>query len=565
MMKTWFAQLYTDIGERKGVIRFVLICAIASSLLMLDQYSNIKFPDQLNRNGWIGLIVVPSLTYGLSFVSFSLVLSRKICRIIFPIILGWVFFFSIINFLTRIQFGAVLEGAGTFMILTGSSWDEVKEFFSMYFKPKWVACIVLFLLLEIILIVGLAKNTYFDVLHGRRSLFRLFLLGQLPLAVWLFISPKQGTTFFQRMKECSILRFHSFSFWITVSNEFSVFKDMTHASVDPCLPSRLDCEIDSNSSLLAVIVIGESATRNHWSLYGYERKTNPRLDSRKPFLCTFGDLVASYHHTTECLRFFLSAATKEEETCRYFLPSACKRAGYECSLLSNQVHWGRDDGAEVVFFKDCDRKYWLEDDLGKCTQDSPRHDGLLLPYIQREVASVKGNKVLFVHLIGSHYPYGLRCPGEFAAFGLDANGKIKIGITQSDHYDNSIVYTDYILNEILKCLEAQGGDSFLLYLSDHGESPRAGKWRYVKDRDVWEIPMFAWFSEGYRAHYPDVVESMYKARAKPLVSDQLLFGVTRLLRIEGVPGYTEEADFLSDAFVPRKKRYEDYVDLEEKR
>ena len=558
-MKDWFGNLYADIGGRKGLVRLLLITALACSLLVLDLYSGLESPDSVNINGLVGLVLLPGLVYGLSLSCFSLILPRSVCRIVFSVILGWVFFFAIADLMAREQFGVIIQRTCTIMILVGSSWEEISNFVRSY--PQ----IHLILLLGIILIVGLAKCTYFDAQHGRRRLFRLFLLGQLPLVIWLFISPGHGQTFAQRMRGCSILQFPSVSFWYFASCELSTFKDMTHASVNPDLPSRLDCRTNKDSPLLAVIVIGESATRNRWSLYGYERKTNPYLDSRKSSLCVFSDLVAPNHMTTGCLRYFLSTATKEDEGCRYLLPSVCKRAGYECSLLSNQPHWGRNDGTEVVLFSACDRRIWLEDTFGQWSRDKHRYDSLLLPYIQCEVVSTKGNKVLIVHPAGSHFEYDDRYPVESAVFGLDANGKMKPDITRADHYDNSTVYSDYILNEIIKQLELRGGDSLLLYLSDHGESPRGGKNRFVQDRDVWEIPMFAWFSDGYRAHYPDVVESMYKAREKPLVSDQLLFGVTRLLRIEGVPGYTEGADFLSDAFVPRKKRYEDFVNLDEKR
>ena len=558
-MKSWLGKLYADIGGRKGFIQFVLICVLSCTLLMLDQYSGLKSPGALNVNGWIGMVVLPGLAYGLSFACFPLIFPRSVCRVIFPVILGWVFLFSAANLVSWSLFGAQV-GGGTIMVLAGSSWEEIKEFSRMFVQAKWIVGLLVFGLLEIVLVAVLARGRCFDSFRRCRRLFCWFLLGQLPLVIWLFISPKQGATFVQRMKECSPSRFQSVSFWVSVSDELSTLGDMMDASANPALPPCLDCETNSSSPLLAVVVIGESATRNRWSLCGYGRKTNPYLDSRKNLLCVFSDLVAPNHQTTGCLRYFLSAATKEDEVCRYLLPSVCKRAGFECSLLSNQPHWHRDDGAEVVLFKDCVRKLWLIDVF-----DHWSYDGALLPYVQREVVSTKDNKVLFVHLDGSHHPYESKCPIEFATFGLDANGKLKSDITESDHYDNSIVYTDYILNEIIKYLESRGGDSLLLYLSDHGESPRSENWRFVQDRDVWEIPMVAWFSEGYRAHYPDVVESMYKARTKPLVSDQLLFGLTRLLRIEGVPGYTEKADFLSDAFVPREKRYDPRVDLEASR
>ena len=548
-MKAWFCKLYADIGGRRGLLRWSFLCIFASVFLTVDLISGWINPDQVGVAGWIRVFLT-GLVYGVSFVGLAFFLPRKICRVVFPLTFGWVFLFSVVSLVCRRIFGIDLR-SDSVMLVIGSSWDEIKEFVLSSVQTKWMLGGGTLIILEVIVSISLSKCRYF-----RRS-FVLFLLSQLPLVAALVSFPPNKPSMREKVKACTIFRFGSFEMW----NELFRFRELINASNNPSLPSKLECLKQKDVPLLGVVIIGESATRNRWSLYGYGRETTPLMDERKSALCVFEDLVSAESSTAICLNYLLSAATKEDDAYRFLLPSVCKRAGYQCVFLSNHTHWGQWDGAETILFKDCDHKFWLADVLGGL--EKPRYDGGLLPYVQKELGAMEHGGVAFVHLLGSHNPFPNRYPCEFAFFGNEGESNSKITI--SDHYDNSIAYTDYVLNEIIKVTESRGGDSFVLYLPDHGESPSAKTWRYVRDRDVWEIPMIAWFSEGYRAHYPDVVESMYKARTKPLVSDQLLFGVTRLLRIEGIPGYTEEADFLSDSFVPRKKRYESYVNLEESR
>ena len=77
----------------------------------------------------------------------------------------------------------------------------------------------------------------------------------------------------------------------------------------------------------------------------------------------------------------------------------------------------------------------------------------------------KERKLIVVHLFGSHFPYGLRYPTTFAKF----SGTSKA----IDGYDNSIVYTDYILGEAFGMAEKASVDA-VVYFSDHGEDVVSG-------------------------------------------------------------------------------------------
>lgn len=554
MIKAFVSGLVEDIGGLKGVLRFIILCSLASILLLLDLITAWHDPSLVNRNGWIGVILTASV-YGVAITGMLLLLPRKICKIVSATVFGWVLFFSIVGLVTQRQFGMVFRGE-TIMILAGSSLDEIKEFLMMYATLKWIVGSLLFVACEVIVVFCLARCDYF---RYSRKLLILALICFLPIMGWLRIFPVHGRTALATFRAATYQRFGSFSVWENIYNSLAQLNDLSEAAKNPDLPETIDCHADSTTPLLGVVVIGESSTRNRWSLYGYGKDTNPLLMQYKDELMIFNDLVSVSSGTTECLRHLLTAATCENEKCKYTFTSICQRAGYYCSFLSNQGHWGQFDGVDTILFKDCDKKFWLGDVWGAGTPDNPRYDGYLLPYIMQDIKESNANRTTFVHLIGSHSEVKDKCPPSFAAFGLNNENVLKDDITKSEQYDNSIIYTDYMLCEIIKFVKERGGASFLIYLSDHGESPSSKYWRFVEDQDVWEIPMFIWMSEEYKTKYPDIVEQVKKSVNKPLVSDQLLFGLTRLFLIDGLPDYKEEEDFLSDKFIPREKRYNEKV------
>ena len=60
-----------------------------------------------------------------------------------------------------------------------------------------------------------------------------------------------------------------------------------------------------------IVVIGESTSRLHMSLYGYERQTNPKLESMKKELKIFNNVFASRPNTIESLEQVLTFASNQ--------------------------------------------------------------------------------------------------------------------------------------------------------------------------------------------------------------------------------------------------------------
>ena len=90
----------------------------------------------------------------------------------------------------------------------------------------------------------------------------------------------------------------------------------------------------------------------------------------------------------------------------------------------------------------------------------------------------------------------------------------------------------------------------MVYVSDHGETP--GKiMRTRSDRNLWEVPMIVWLSDGYKREHPEVAVAVADATGLPLQLDQLFQGI---LRIAGITPSAAHADFTDKRFKRRPIR-----------
>jgi len=99
-------------------------------------------------------------------------------------------------------------------------------------------------------------------------------------------------------------------------------------------------------------------------------------------------------------------------------------------------------------------------------------DEILVDLLRKSLStSAKDHKVIVLHMIGSHGPtYYRRYPKRFARFVPDCprSDIQNCGETELiNTYDNTILYTDYVLGQIIEQLSAIPNSS-MLYLSEYG-------------------------------------------------------------------------------------------------
>ncbi|PKQ43552.1 sulfatase-like hydrolase/transferase [Confluentibacter flavum] len=256
---------------------------------------------------------------------------------------------------------------------------------------------------------------------------------------------------------------------------------------------------------LYIIVIGESASKAHFQLYNYYRKTTPLLNNIKDELIVLNDVISPHAYTIGSLTKGLTLGNVENPEGKYqgSIIQLLNQAGFRTYWISNQRPVGVSDTQVTQIAKGASKSVFLNI---KHTSEKTPYDEVLLPELNKIVQEEGDKKVVFLHMIGEHFFYEKRYPPEFDYFKDKPNTKFKRDDVYKtiNAYDNAIRYTDSILGEVIKTARKQNSDSFVMYFSDHGQEVydeidffgQTVDQRVTKN--MYEIPMLLWMSDSYK-------------------------------------------------------------------
>ena len=232
--------------------------------------------------------------------------------------------------------------------------------------------------------------------------------------------------------------------------------------------------VENNGSTprVVVLIVGETARAQNFSLYGYERETNPELQKNKDVI-TFKDVSSCGTSTAVSLPCMFSDMTRRhfdvtDARYRQNLLDIAKLAGYNIFWHDN------DDGCKRVCLRVNTVEATRENKQPYCFGDYC-HDEVLLDGLEERIVSADKNSLIVLHTMGSHGPtYFKRYPDRFKRFTPACDTANLQDCSREEiinTYDNTILYTDYIVASVIKILEKHKEiPSAMLYVSDHGES-----------------------------------------------------------------------------------------------
>ena len=324
----------------------------------------------------------------------------------------------------------------------------------------------------------------------------------------------------------------------------------------------------SHAAERMVVVIGESASRDHLSLYGYPLQTTPRLDSIRDDLHIFEDAVASSTATAENMPRLLTFMTDEPGDKEWYdFPSTLqlfRQLGYRTYWLSNQEYSGQWSNLSTILALDADvLKY-----VGNLESDEHflyRYDEALLPEWRKALEANDTLQLTFLHLMGSHFQYDRRFPESGHHFlAKDVMAEMprkwlddeKAGIIAN--YDNSILYTDSILAVLLGDIRKSDVPSVMIYVSDHGENVYDDRDYRGRDPKFVSVPFLIYVNDAYRHRNPEIVKEIEAAR-KVAFSTSELPQMLMHLSATRYRLYDSVRDPLSPAFRPRERWVDEEV------
>ena len=297
-----------------------------------------------------------------------------------------------------------------------------------------------------------------------------------------------------------------------------------------------------------VMVIGETARAMNFSLYGYQRDTNPRL-STTTGLVTFSDVTTQSNTTHKSVPMLLSQASATDFE-RLFhekgILQAYREAGFHTVFLSNQrpnhsfIDFLGEQADQWLFLKTGDANQAGCELAGATSKDGNYYDADLLPILDKILNQKRKKEFIVLHTYGSHFNYMERYPREMAHFLPDTHCEAKQENRPDliNAYDNTIRYTDFVLSGVIERLRKHGGMSAMLYTSDHGEnifddahklflhaSPRASEYEL-------RVPFLVWTSQSFRQLLPEVSRALYANSHKQAQSSRSAFHT--MLNIGGI-------------------------------
>lgn len=297
-----------------------------------------------------------------------------------------------------------------------------------------------------------------------------FLLGLLSILAIASVSYKEYASFGRNNRQARYY-INTFNYIYAVGRYYKRSADAKREFVildkNPTVLSET-----SDQPHVLVLIVGETARAQNFSVYGYDKDTNPLL-SKNTEIISFKNVTSCGTATAFSLPCMFSHLTRKD--------FSVAKAQYAQNLLDIAVAAGydviwkdNDDGCKKV----CDRVTKIDAKTGNkqpyCFGDYC-HDDILLDGLDERLSNITKNTLIVLHTMGSHGPtYFKRYPDAFKKFTPTCDTANLQDCSQEEivnTYDNTIVYTDYIIASVIDILKKHTKlQSGMLYVSDHGES-----------------------------------------------------------------------------------------------
>lgn len=512
---TWFSLVFLqsvlDIsflrqhGQRKK-----WLTSLAWSALWITLYTIVFARTENGLKHDIGnYYIVPCLLFSLSLL-LNCIISRlpRWCRIIYTIFYS-LFLFSIL--LTAIFFliydfiyGQPFDEYALLSVIATNP-DEIMDYLSATFSSLEVIAILLILIaLFLSITISNWKSTvspYTPHILRKRFSVILLIISYFFINYIITVFPIDQVLHLHRQNG-------SMNVFIQLENNIQ--------------KNESQLQLKNNAATLAktipgtvVLVIGESANRDRMSAFSYtERNTTPwekEMSHNKNFTF-FPKAYANFPNTVMAVTQALTNANQYNQiplSNAVDLLEVAKRAGYHTYWFSMQNKSTVSDAGITILANQAETLNWLKG-----------YDENILDKL-RDIPENQNNFII-LHIQGSHFNYDRRVPEWFLTQNHLENG------SKETNYDNSLLYTDYILQQIFEYLDQHNQLQAMIYVSDHGENMQYTHTASPFVFDMVHIPMWIYLSPQYEAHYPSTIEALRNNNQKVFTNDlvfELISGI----------------------------------------
>lgn len=481
----------------KEIKTYQLVIAVSAFLVLFDNVSFFRhvtgvFPVTPANTGFL-ISLATGLT-ALIVLLFSLVTSRYTTK---PALVLVLLTSSIAAYFMD-YYGVVIDH-GMVENVFQTNWNEAADLFSF-------RLLLYFVLLGVLpsVIVCRVRVARVSLKHALLGKLKAVVISFLVIVIIILSFGRFYTSFIRMHKP---LRFYTNPTYYIYSlgryfNEKYSRRTMTLRTIGE--DARIS-PLDKDRELI-ILVVGEAARADHFSLNGYERDTNPLLE--KEDVTSFTNAWSSGTSTAASVPCMFSVYNRSD--CNYQNEATTENLLDVLKHAGVNVLWRDNNSSSKGVARRVPYQDFRKPSNNPACDEECRDTGMLSglqEYIDRHG---NGDILIVLHQMGNHGPaYYKRYPPQFERYTPVCKSRQLNDCSREEiinAYDNAILYTDYFLSRVIALLEKNTGkfETAMLYMSDHGESLGEGGLYlhglpYFIAPDVQKhIAFITWFGKSFR-------------------------------------------------------------------
>lgn len=341
----------------------------------------------------------------------------------------------------------------------------------------------------------------------RRDILSTIKLASISLGIGVLTVVVFGNFYASFIREHKILRYYANpSFYLVSTVKFAGSFIESSSLPFKMIAEDAHAAPSDGSRELMIMVVGETARADRFSLNGYERETNPEL--AKEDVISFSDFWScgtSTATSVPCMFSVYGTSNYDEQKAAATenVLDILARTGVNVLWLDNNSD-SKGTATRITY-----RNFKTPENNPECDGEECRDTGMLTNLQQYIDAHPKGDILIVLHQMGNHGPaYYKRYPKAFEKFTpvcqtnqLEECSKESI----NNAYDNAILYTDFFLSKVIDLLKRNAGgfQTGMFYVSDHGESLGEfdvylhGLPMFIAPDAQRHVPAVMWFSDNF--------------------------------------------------------------------
>ncbi|HIF48187.1 phosphoethanolamine transferase [Candidatus Thioglobus sp.] len=306
----------------------------------------------------------------------------------------------------------------------------------------------------------------------------------------------------------------------------------------------------NKTSKLIIVVAGETARADRFSLNGYKRDTNPLLAQQD--VISFEQMSSCGTDTAVSLPCMFSSLTKSD-----YSHTKGKNMSNVLDILSTagvEVLWRDNNSSSKSVADRIEYQDYKSNEVNTICDIECRDEGML-PGLQSYIDTRQNKDIMIVlHMMGSHGPaYYKRYTKEFEQFTPVCKTNQLNECTNeqiNNAYDNTILYTDYFLAKVIELLKNNQKEykTAMLYMSDHGESLGEkglylhGMPYFMAPKEQTHVSSIMWFDDQFSKEIN--LQSLQQKSKQAKTHDGLFHTLLGLMSVD-TNVYDKKMDYLS--------------------